>query len=237
MYAPSGDRNWVAVLRRVTDLAWFGRTNGAAQAPLALNDENILALNAAGTGTVGLIKANASDVPQIGDSAVITTPSNTTGSIVTTTGTQTLTNKISGDIKRASASVTANGTTTYAIVTGLSTTVVAGTYKFRCVLPSTVASGTGGIKYGFKLTTTVLTSIESTAMGFTASAVAVQHTTTATDLADLFTQAAVVILTVIEGTAVVGTGGTIAVHMAQNTSNASNTVALLGGTMEFTRIA
>ena len=122
-------------------------------------------------------------------------------------------------ISRTSAAVTKNASAAYENVTGLSQTVVPGTYKFRCVLPSTVASGTGGIKYCFNYTTTVLSSIESSATGFTASAVAVQHTTTTTTQTDLFTQAAVVILTIIEGTFVVTTGGTIDVQVAQNTSN------------------
>lgn len=240
-------RNWLEVIRRVTDTAWFATSNNAEQPPLALNNENILAVNNAGTGTVGLIKATTGDVPQIGDSAIIGTVANGATAIVSTGGTQTLTNKtltsptitglISTDGGYTSAPVTANATITYADVTGLLVTVVAGTYRFRCILPSTVASGTGGIKYCFKYTTTALTSIESTSKGFTASAVAVQHTTTTTDQTDLFTQAAVVIFTEIEGTMVVSTGGTIKVQVAQNTSNASNTVALLGGTMVFTRIA
>lgn len=141
------------------------------------------------------------------------------------------------DVEKTTASVTANATVTYANVTGLSFTVVPGTYRFRCVLPSTVASGTGGIKYAFNYTTTALSSIEATALGYTASAVAVQHTTTTTTQTDLFTQAAVVIMTLIEGTMVVTTGGTIDVQVAQNTSNASNTIALIGGSAEFVRIA
>lgn len=185
-------------------------------------------------------------------SAVTVTIPGATDTLVNLAGTQTLTNKtltapvitgatssgsINGDIKRASASVTANATVTYANVTGLSATVVAGTYMFTLRLPSTVASGTGGIKYCFNYTTTVLSSIEATALGFTASAVAVQHTTTTTTQTDLFTQAAVVIFTEISGTMVVTTGGTIDVQVAQNTSNASNSIALLGGTASFTRIA
>lgn len=156
-----------------------------------------------------------------------------TGTVASTTGS----NLYLADVKRCSASVTANGTTTYANVTGLSQTVVPGTYRFRCVLPSTVASGTGGIKYAFNYTTTVLTSIEATGIGMTAAAVAVQHTTTTTTQTDLFTQAAVVIMTLLEGTMVVSTGGTIDLQMAQNTSNASNTIALIGASMEFVRIA
>ncbi len=56
------ERNWVAVARRVIDACWFGQSNSAEQAPLALNNESILAVNAAGTGTVALIKASAGDV-------------------------------------------------------------------------------------------------------------------------------------------------------------------------------
>lgn len=150
----------------------------------------------------------------------------------------TITSTISTATVRTSSAVTKNANTTYANVTGLSQTVVSGaTYKFTCLLPSTVASGTGGIKYAFNYTTTVLTSIESTAQGFTSAAVAVQHTTTTTTQTDLFTQAAVVIFVQIEGTFIVTTGGTIDVQMAQSASDASNTVALVGGTFQVVRIA
>lgn len=140
-------------------------------------------------------------------------------------------------IRRTTGAVTKNASATYENVTGLSATVIPGTYRFRAVLPSTVASGTGGIKYAFNYTGTVLSAIHSTAKGYTASAVAVQATTTTTTQTDLFTQAAVVILTEIEGTFVVTTGGTVDVQVAQNTSNASNTVALVGGSFEVVRIA
>lgn len=140
---------------------------------------------------------------------------------------------------RSTASVTANASTTYADITGLTgIALTAGaTYKFRAVLPSTVASGTGGIKYCFNYTTATLTSLESSGVGNTASAVATQHTTTTTTQTDLFSQAAVVILTIIEGTMVVNVGGTMAVQMAQNTSNASNTVCLVGSSFELSRIS
>jgi len=156
-----------------------------------------------------------------------------TGVVASTSGA----NLYIADVTRTSAAVTKNASDVYANVTGLSATVVPGTYRFRAVLPSTVASGTAGIKYAFNYTTTVLTSIEATGIGYTSAAVAVQHTTTTTTQTDLFTQAAVVIMTIIEGTTVVGTGGTIDVQMAQNTSNASDTVALVGGSLEFVRIA
>lgn len=149
----------------------------------------------------------------------------------------TISAPITTTVVKTSAAVTANASTTYANVTGLTYTVVPGTYKFTVFLPSTVASGTGGIKYALNYTGTVLSSIESTAQGFTASAVAVQHTTTTTTQTDLFTQAAVVLFVQIEGTMVVTTGGTIDVQVAQNTSNASNTVALVGGSLQMTRIS
>lgn len=156
-----------------------------------------------------------------------------TGVIASTTGT----NLYVPDLKRCSASVTANGSSTYANVTGLSFTVVAGTYAFQCELASTVASGTGGIKYAFNYTTAVVSVLEASGIGMTSAAVAVQHTTTTTTQTDLFTQAAVVIFTKLTGTMVVTTGGTVDIQMAQNTSNASNTIALIGSWAQFTRIA
>lgn len=142
------------------------------------------------------------------------------------------------DLYRCTASQTANANITYATVTGLSGNVVIGTYKFRAVLPSTVASASGGIKYAFHYTNSAaLSSLESTAIGYNdAASPAVQHVTSTADVADLFTKAAVILLTVIEGTFVVSAAGTITLQMAQNTSNASNSVALVGASLEFTRI-
>lgn len=136
-----------------------------------------------------------------------------------------------------SATLTKNASAAYADVPGLSVSLNPGTYKFRANLPSTVASGTGGIKYAFNYTNGLtLTSLQATAKGFTASAVAVQNVTSTTTQADLFTQAAVVIDTVIEGKFVVATAGTLSIQMAQNTSNASNTVALVDGVFQVSPI-
>ncbi len=168
------------------------------------------------------------------------TAGSTTQTLPAVTGTTASTsgaNLFISDVTKCTSALTKNASAAFSNITGLSQTVVPGTYKFRCVLPSTVASGTGGIQYAFNYTTTVLTSIEATGLGFTSAAVAVQHTTTATTQAVLFTQAAVVIMTMIEGSMVVATGGTIDLQMAQNTSDVSNTITLLGATMEFTRIA
>lgn len=178
------------------------------------------------SGTTSLVASAAAG------STIQTFPA-VTGTVASTTGT----NLFVPDLKRTSASVTKNTSAAYANVTGLSFTVVPGTYTFDCYLPSTVASGTGGIKYAFNYTTTILSAIQATGIGATSSAMAVQQTTTTTTQTDIFTQAAVVINTIIKGTMVVTTGGTVDVQMAQNTSDASNTIALIGGYAQFTRIA
>lgn len=213
---------YLATYTTTSTIVMVGISSGQSSA--ASQQKVVLAGSTSGTTTV-VAAAVAGSTTQ-------THPA-VTGTVASTSGS----NLFIADVTRTSAAVTKNANVTYANVTGLSATVVAGTYRFRCVLPSTVASGTGGIKYAFNYTTTALTSIEATGIGYTASAVAVQHTTTTTTQTDLFTQAAVVIMTILEGTMVVSTGGTIDVQMAQNTSNASDTVALVGGTMEFVRIA
>lgn len=223
---------------------------------------NKVALTAPATGSTitvadgKTLTANASIVLAGTDSSTLTLAGNlsTTGAFNTTlaqTATSTLTTtgvngtlaQTSGsnlfvvDVKRTSASVTKNASAAYGNVTGLSFTVVPGTYTFDLYLPSTVASGTGGIKYAFNYTTTVLSSIQATGTGSTSAATATQQTTTTTTQTDIFTQAAVVINTRIMGTMVVTTGGTIDVQMAQNTSDGSNTVALIGGYGKFVRIS
>lgn len=150
---------------------------------------------------------------------------------VTTTG------GITTSIARATSSLTKNASATYADIPGLTLPVSVGTYRFIAALPSTVASGTGGIKYAFNYTTAVLSTLGCSGVGYTASAVAVQNSATATAQADLFTQAAVVIDVLLTGTIIVTTAGSVQVQMAQNTSDASNTVALVGGWFQLTRIA
>lgn len=151
----------------------------------------------------------------------------------------TMTGGITTNIVKATASLTKNASTVYADITGMTfTNIMAGTYRFIVAVGSTVASGTGGIKFAFNYTAGMtLTSIASTASGFTASAVAVQASSTTTTQADLFTQAAVVISTQITGTMVVATAGTITVQMAQNTSDVSNSIALAGSWFQMTRIS
>lgn len=188
--------------------------------------------------------------PAVAGTTTITLPG-ATGTLATIAGTESLTNKtisgatnlISGaiypDITKCSTqfdAVTSTTGSTLTNVVGLSQTVVAGTYKFRVVVSGT-STGNGGIKCAFKYTTTTLTSIEAMAKGYTASSIAVQHTTTATDQALLFDQKAAVIGIVIEGSMVVATGGTISFQAAQDTAHADTTSVYVGSTMEFVRIA
>lgn len=122
------------------------------------------------------------------------------------------------------------------MVTDAITFVAGGTYRFKIHLAGTATSN-GGLKVGLKQNNGLtLTSIESTAKGFTASAVAVQHSTTATDAASLFASTTAVIECVIEGTLVVLTGGTLQLQAAQNASHSDTTSIYVGSHMEFTRI-
>ena len=121
-------------------------------------------------------------------------------------------------------------------VAGMVVTVVPGTYRYYLNIPGVATTNTG-VKMAFKLTTTVLTSIEYTARAFTASAVAVTHGTTTSDQTLLMDSAAgAVISTVIEGTVVVGTGGTIQFQSAQHTAHADTVSVYAGASMTFTRI-
>ncbi len=236
--APSGGT--IAV-----DGAVIGANTAAAATVTALVATTVNG-NTISTGTGTLTLAASSSLVTSGAYAVTLTATNTTGVTLPTTGTlstlagaETFTNKtITGaiytDMVRSSAQKDST-TATLAAITGLSVTVVPGTYKFRVVLPG-LADGTGGVKYAFKYTTAVITTMEATGLGYTAAAVAVQHTTTATDEALLFDQAAAVIMTIIEGTAVVGTGGTVAMETAQHTNNGTSST-YVGASMQFTRIA
>jgi hypothetical protein len=136
---------------------------------------------------------------------------------------------------RQSADVVATENTTLANLTGLVFDVIPGTYNYRVVLQTT-ANASGGVKAGFKLTGTVLGSIQNTATTFAAAANTAARTTTATDEASLVASTTAAIKSVIEGTFVVTTGGTVQVRGAQNASNASATTFHVGSTFELTRV-
>lgn len=163
------------------------------------------------------------------------------------TSQQTLTNTtlsgtgiIQSDTGRASAQLDCNsgGTgNTLTNINGMSVTVAPGTYRFKVYLPGT-STANGGVKVAFKYTATVVTTIDATAKLFTASGVAVQHMTNNADQASLAAlTAAATIDTEIEGTMVVGTGGTIQVQGAQNAAHVDTTSFYVGSYVQFTRIS
>ncbi len=121
-------------------------------------------------------------------------------------------------------------------VVGAVLTVVPGTYRFK-VNVSGVSTVNSGMKLGLKYTTTVLSSIESAAVGHTASSLVAQHSTTATDAATLLGSTTAIILATLEGTMVVTTGGTIQLQAAQNAAHADTTSVYVGSFMTLARIA
>lgn len=174
--------------------------------------------------------ASAIQSGNTGTSNFISTLPAVTGVLSSTSGA----NLYTADLKRCSGTVTSSSTT-LANVTGLSFTVVPGTYKFTLVLQG-VADGTGGIKYAFNYTTAVLSSLQASANGTTAAASATQSTTSTSTQALLFDQAAAVLQVIVHGTMIVTTGGTVDVQVAQHAANASSTT-VVGSTAEFIRIA
>ncbi len=152
------------------------------------------------------------------------------GSIATTTGS----NLFYPDLKRCTAQVDAT-TTTLANVTGLSFTVVPGTYQFFADI-NTTCGGTGGVKLAFNYTTTVLSAINANALAYTASAVAQSKTTTTTTQTSIVASNTAFTDVVLSGTMVVTTGGTIDLQFAENSANSTSSV-LVGSYMQFTRIA
>lgn len=184
---------------------------------------------------------------------------------VTNTGTQTLTNKtltsptinsptisgatnsgnIASDTKVLAADFTAaSGSTgsTLTSLTGVSWTVVAGaTYRFRAALPAVTQTANGGAKMAFKLTTATLTSINLRVRPSTdtdnTGAVSTNFNTTTDQTAWFDQKTAVYTNYTAEGSFVVGTGGTLAVQAAQNTSHADTTTITAGAFFELVRTA
>ncbi len=205
-------------------LAGLGTAQTFTAAQTFTNSDLILLGSSTGANTFAAANSSATNYT--------TTVPAVTGTLASTSGT----NLFLPDVKKCSAQKDSI-TTALADVTGLTaqTLVASATYRFRCVLPGT-ADGTSGIKYAFTYTTATLTSVEATGIGYTASAVAVQHTTTTTNSTLLFDQAAAVIMVVLEGTAVINAGGTVALQIGTHTGTTTCS-CYLGATMEWVRIA
>jgi len=134
--------------------------------------------------------------------------------------------------------VTGTTGTTLTNIVGLTgiALVASGVYQFQVNI-SGVSTANSGIKLGFKYTTLTLTDMEAVGVGNTASAVATQHTTTATDQATLFAQTAAVIAVRIFGRVTVNAAGTLAVQAAQNAAHADTTSVYVGSSATFIRVA
>lgn len=150
---------------------------------------------------------------------------------------QTINNNFD-DVSLCTTITTATTNTTLANITGLQTdTLASGTYRFNISLATTTGAS-GGLKIAFKQNNGLtLTAIEATAKGFTASAVAVQHTTTTTDQTSLLASTSLIIKAEIDGVFTVGiAGGNLTLQMAQNVSDGTATSVFINSRMEITRI-
>lgn len=139
-------------------------------------------------------------------------------------------------VSRSTAQLDATSNTTLADIPGLIATVVPGSYLARLHLTGT-AGASGGWKTAFKYTGTVLSALTMTGYAYTASAVAVAATTTATDQASQIAATTAYIGAIVEGSIVVTTGGTIKAQFAQNASNGTPSSIYVGSTMELIRVA
>lgn len=135
----------------------------------------------------------------------------------------------------STAAATAFSSTTLATVTGLTQVLRAGTYKFSVRLPGT-ADATGGVKYALTYSSASITSLQSTGKAFTASAVAVQNTTTTASQTSLLASTAAVIYSEIDGELTTSTPVNVALQFAQNVSTASTSTTLVGALMQFIKI-
>lgn len=140
--------------------------------------------------------------------------------------------------KVCTTQLTVNSSTTLANITGLTgfALTASGVYQFEIDL-SCISTANCGIKVAFKYTTATMTALDAVGQGFTASAVAVQHTTTTTDQASLFAQTAAVISVRIVGRITVNVAGTLSIQAAQNASHSDTTAVYTGSSARFTKIS
>ena len=198
----------------------FGKTSGRTVLTTADATGQIVTISPAAQ-TVGAVTLTTPDFAGVNDTFAFITKA------------QTLSNKtldvtnINQDFKMlASQAFTSNGTLTN--LTGLSWAVAAsGTYYFDCMVPLVAYTANGGLQMAFKLTTATLTSINLRVYKTTdtdnTGAVSTSFTTT-TDQATWLNQTTGAFTNLrVTGSFTVGTGGSIAMQAAQNTSHPDTT--------------
>lgn len=208
---------------------------------LAFSLTNAPAFAAVNNKTAQVSTVTAGDITTWAGNGTLQDGGTASSALVTTTSTQTLTNKtltdfINTDAKSTTSIFSATSNVVMANVPGLSVNVTAaGTYAFHVHL-ATTAAGAGGVQVGLGGTST-WTSINTTGYAYTASNVAVTTGTTATPGTAVVADTAAVIGVVLEGVIVVNAAGTVTVQFAQNVSNATASSVFANSYMQLIRIS
>jgi hypothetical protein len=172
----------------------------------------------------------------------------TTRTVVSLTGTQTLTNKtlgantlnapIVGDTQFCTTQTDRTSSTTLQDVTGMTAfALVAGaTYEFELFIMGTSVA-TGGLKVALTLTTATLTSANYNAKALLAASLTDTQGTTATSPVPLHGQTQATLGLYVTGRLVVNAGGTAAVQMAQNFSDGTASSVYVGSWVTYRRVS
>lgn len=216
-------------------------TNKTLTAP-TITAPTITGATSLGTGatiTAPVLSGSVTGTYTLAGTPTITSPT-INGATIGGTSTMSAGN-LNGDTKFCTTqfdAVTGTTGTTLTNVVGLTgfSLAAAGTYQYEIVLNG-VSTANSGFKVGLGYTTLTATSLEAIGMGFTAAAVAVQHTTTSTTGMSLFAQTAAVIAVRVQGRLVVNAAGTVAVQAAQNAAHADTTSVYVGSYATFNRVS
>lgn len=143
--------------------------------------------------------------------------------------------------QKYSTLITYTSDTTLANITGLTgfTLTAGATYVFEMDIKSTCTT-TGGLSMAFKYTTATVSALNVSVTQCAAASIVTSLYTVTTDQAKFIdNKTAAFLVNRITGTLVVGTGGTVAVQAAQNTSAGGGDVTsiLAGSWCRFTRVS
>lgn len=199
------------------------------------SDDNKLKMIPAGSGTTEVEIIDASTAQTLTNKTLTSPVLSGSGTI---TG-QSFSANIESDTKVLAATATTT-TNVLASLTGFSWSLVAGaTYKFDVNLATTQTTN-GGLTVAFKYTTATLTSIQLQTYQATAvdNATAISSQSTVTTDATKFidNKTAAFTTSQLRGTLVVLAAGTVAIQVAQNTTNSDTTSILLGSYAKFERV-